>query len=247
MNTALLIVLFACILKVSVAFQLKTPFSRFSSVLFAGGKEEEYTDKEGKYYKVDIDGSKKSGKVHETQLKTAAYGTKFFAADVGIPAMVEDYGGGDVGGNDYKDSLFHEGPRGTNKPKITDVGVVKLPSMEKVERGYSEAKAKVAYANKDYKKLEDWTAWSKAEDEQLTDLYTNDTQGRGKWTRISEVMKRSVSDCHLRWTQVLAPNDPSDEKYRNILTDSERTHALRNDDWTKSDFWDKETSSWGKQ
>ena len=65
----------------------------------------------------------------------APYGKQFFAADVGVPALIETYGGGDVGGNDYKDALFSYGPRGKNKPKITEDAVIKLPSMDKVERG----------------------------------------------------------------------------------------------------------------
>ena len=37
--------------------------------------------------------------------------------------------------------MYSNGPRGKNKPKITDKAVIKLPPMSKIERGYSEAKA----------------------------------------------------------------------------------------------------------
>ena len=81
-------------------------------------------------------------------LKAAPYGKRqFFAADVGAISGKEEFGGGDVGGNEYEDALFHPGPRGKNKPLIGDKAVVKLPSMSQVERGYSEAKAKKVYVS----------------------------------------------------------------------------------------------------
>ena len=40
-----------------------------------------------------------------------------------------DYGGGDVGGNDYNDALFSCGPRGKNKPDINEKAVVVLPDL----------------------------------------------------------------------------------------------------------------------
>ena len=86
---------------------------------------------------------------HDTYIKgPAPYGKQFFQADIGVPSKDTDFGGGIVGGNEYEDALYHAGPRGTNKPKITDKAQVKIPDMKTVYRGYSEAKAKAVYDEK---------------------------------------------------------------------------------------------------
>lgn len=207
---------------------------------------EHLRDESGKHIGASVDKSVKKGVAHETQSnkKNVWDGQKFYAADIGIPALVEDYGGGEVGGHDFSGSMFHEGPRGKNKPKITDKAVVKLPSMDKVERGYSEAKARAAYKAKNYKKLDEWTPWTPQEDAKLQAIYDADSGLRGRWSRIAVEMGRSVTDCSLRWSQVLHPVDSSDPKFRNIILDSDNSRADRDAEWTKKDFWDKETTTW---
>jgi hypothetical protein len=165
--------------------------------------------------------SAKPGKVHETQLEgDAPYGQQFFAADVGVPALIEEFGGGDVGGNDYKDALFHAGPRGKNKPKITDVAVVKLPSMATVERGHHDyRRPDGTMASDSSGKTYKTGPWTPEEDEKLKQLAAAEKEGaRGRWVRFSAAMNRSPSDCSLRWNQVLNPIDGSE--YRDILQDS---------------------------
>mmetsp|Transcript_23994 Transcript_23994/g.32873 ORF Transcript_23994/g.32873 Transcript_23994/m.32873 type:complete len:221 (+) Transcript_23994:83-745(+) len=165
----------------------------------------------------------KGKKYHETQIDGAPTpGTQYFAADVGVPALIEDYGGGDVGGNDYKDSLFHYGPRGTKKPKITDVAVVKVPDMATVERGYSEAKAAAARKAANYKT----GPWTDEEDQKLREALAVEKEGvRGRWERVAKVMRRPATECSLRWVQVLNPN--LDNYHPSILIDAERVSGLQ--------------------
>lgn len=150
------------------------------------------------------------------------HGSKFFAADVGIPTLNEDYGGGDVGANDYKDALFHKGPRGKNKPLITEDAVIKLPDMQTCERGYSEARAVAAFKAAGFKT----TPWTEEEDNKLRELAALEKEGvRGRWVRISKVLHRAPNDVSTRWMQVLSPN--VDNHYPDILRDSERFSGLQ--------------------
>jgi hypothetical protein len=146
--------------------------------------------------------SKIHAKPNSEDVTAAPYGTKFLAAEIGVPAATEEYGGGDVGGNDYKDALFQCGVR-KNVPPITEDAVVKVPNMRYVERGYSEAKAAVAFAAEKFKTGE----WSKSEDIKLIELVGMEKEGvRGRWVRISQALRRSTQDCSLRWYQVLNPS-----------------------------------------
>lgn len=148
-------------------------------------------------------------------LRSAPFGRSFLAAEVGVPSANEDFGGGDVGGNDYQDALYQCGVR-KDVPPITQNAVVKVPDMRFVERGYSEAKAAAAYAAAKYKT----GPWSKEEDEKLTQLFHAEKDGvRGRWVRISKVMQRTPNDCSLRWMQVLSPN--IENNYKDIVRDNE--------------------------
>ena len=147
----------------------------------------------------------------------------FFAADVGTPASINDYGAGDVGANDYKDALFHPAPRGKNKPKITDDAVIKLPDMKTVERGYSEARAQAAFKAIPWKT----TPWTPEEDKLLAELVEKEKDGgRGRWSRISKALMRTYTDVSTRWTQVLSTPKP-EEEYQDILRDAEKVSALQ--------------------
>eukprot|EP01036_Dinobryon_divergens_P026508 gene26508-35171_t len=146
---------------------------------------------------------------------------RFFAADVGVPASIFDYGSGDVGGNEYEDALFHPAPRGKNKPLITEDAVVKLPNMKTVYRGYSEARAVAAH------KATPWitTPWTPEEDAKLAQLVDSDTGGRGKWGRVSKAMLRTSTDCSTRYMQVVNPKP--EEPYGDILRDAEILSGLQ--------------------
>lgn len=159
-----------------------------------------------------------STKKHETQLEgNAPYGRQFFAADVGVPTYDEEFGGGDVGGNDYKDALFHAGPRGKNKPKITDVAVVKLPDMRTVERGFKDYRNPDGTMASEFKGKNFKTGpWTKEEDAKLIELMKKEKDGvRGRWVRIASALGRSTADCNSRWSHNLAP--PHETQYPNIL------------------------------
>jgi hypothetical protein len=167
-------------------------------------------------------------KPHDTYIEgPAPYGKQFFQADVGVPSKDTDFGGGIVGGNEYEDALFHAGPRGTNKPKITDKAVVKLPNMQTVYRGYSEAKYKKVYEEKKKQwKVQGKDEWTPAEDKLLVDLIEQWPEGtRGRWVKISDALNRSTADVNSRWFHHHRPNIDND--YRDILKDAERDLIIK--------------------
>jgi len=160
-------------------------------------------------------------KAHETQIAAPTYGKQFFAADVGTPAWIKDYGGGDVGATEFEDALYHARPRGANKPKIEEKAVVKLPDMRTVYRGHKDfRRADGTMAAEDESLNFKTTPWTSAEDEQLRLLMASDAGGtRGRWTRFSKIMRRSTADLSARWIQVLNPPDQSG--YKDIVRDAE--------------------------
>lgn len=175
------LLLLAVFLSVVSAFQSNIRFSRFGRLTMSSDKGPIVT--------------------------AAPYGTKFLAAEVGVPAAVEEYGGGDVGGNDYKDALYQNGVR-KDVPPISENAVVKVPNMLYVERGYSEAKAAAAFKAERFKEGK----WSKEEDAKLIELVAKEKEGvRGRWVRISKILRRSTQDCSLRWYQNLNPDRPTAE------------------------------------
>lgn len=178
-------------------------------------------------------------KPHETYIKgPAPYGKQFFQADIGVPSKDTDFGGGIVGGNDYEDSLYHAGPRGKNKPKITDKAVVKLPSMSTVERGYSEAKAKAVFELKKKSwKVQGEDEWTPAEDKLLLELLEQWPEGtRGRWVKVSDALNRSTADVNSRWFHKHKPNTEND--YRDILRDADRDLIVQKEGgkrWSEND------------
>ena len=167
-------------------------------------------------------------KPHETYIKgPAPYGKQFFQADIGVPSKDTDFGGGIVGGNEYEDALFHPGPRGTNKPKITDKAVVKIPDMKTVYRGYSEAKAKTQFEiKKQYWKVQGVDEWTPQEDQFLRELVEKWPEGsRGRWVKISDELNRSTADVNSRWFQHLQPN--TDNDYKDIIADADNDLILK--------------------
>ena len=167
-------------------------------------------------------------KPHETYIEgPAPYGKQFFQADIGVPSKDTDFEGGIVGGNEYEDALYHAGPRGKNKPKITDKAVVKLPNMKTVYRGYSEAKAKEVFDMKKAgwkKQGED--EWTPAEDKMLLDLLEQWPEGtRGRWVKVSDALNRSTADVNSRWFHVHKPN--VENNYRDIVRDADADLILQ--------------------
>lgn len=170
-------------------------------------------------------------KPHDTYIDgPAPYGKQFFQADVGVPSKDTDFGGGIVGGNDYVDSMYSNGPRGKDKPLITEKAVVKLPDMRNLSGnnvGYSEAKAKVQFEiKKQYWKVQGVDAWTPQEDKHLLELIEKWPEGsRGRWVKISDELNRSTADVNSRWFHHLRPNVEND--YRDILADADRDLILK--------------------
>ena len=170
-------------------------------------------------------------KPHETYIEgPAPYGKQFFQADIGKPSKDTDFGGGIVGGIDFEDALYSKGPRGTNKPKITDKAVVKLPDMNNLSGnnvGYSEAKAKMQFEiKKKYWKVQGEDPWTPQEDQHLLELIEKWPEGtRGRWVKISDEINRSTADVNSRWFHHLKPNTEND--YRDILADADRDLILK--------------------
>eukprot|EP01038_Epipyxis_sp_PR26KG_P005055 gene5055-7056_t len=166
---------------------------------------------------------KKAEKAHETQIVgDAPYGKQFFAADVGVPTLHEDYGGGLVGGNDYKDALYHAGPRGKNKPKITEDAVIKLPSMATVERGFKDFRNPDGTMSSERRDIPVKSGpWSKEEEEKLKRLITSEPPGtRGTMARVAKSLNRTIMDCSTHWNQVVNP--VVDSHHKDIVNDSIR-------------------------
>lgn len=164
----------------------------------------------------------------------APWGKQFFQADIGLPTLIENFGGGDIGGNDYKDSLYSYGPRGGNKPDIKEAAVVNVGGdfMKNCERGFKDFRrpdgtmASASYADgygvREFK-VGEWTA---ADDEQLVALVASEKDGtRGRWNRISKATDRTVSDCSMRWLQVLNPN--KEKRMPDIVRDNEQINGNR--------------------
>lgn len=137
--------------------------------------------------------------------------------------------------------MYSNGPRGKNKPLITDKAVVKLPPMSKIERGYSEAKAAKAYAQANFKK---GVAWTDAEDRELLRLADLEAEGtRGRWVRISQALGRSTQDCSLRWNQHLNPVTIETKGYRDIIRDADEDLKLKKEGkqrWNTQEYWQKQ-------
>ena len=167
-------------------------------------------------------------KPHETYIEgPAPYGKQFFQADIGVPSKDTNFGGGMVGGVEFEDALYHSGPRGKNKPSITDKAVVKLPDMRTVYRGYSEAKAKVAFEEKKRTcKIQGEDAWTQMEDDRLLELIEKWPEGtRGRWVKISDELNRSTADVNSRWFHHHKPNVNND--YKDIIADADKDLILK--------------------
>lgn len=169
----------------------------------------------------------------ETRVKgDAPWGKPFFQADIGVPAMILDYGGGDIGGNDYNDAMFSCGPRGKNKPGIKDVGVVTLPDLTngKGYRGHHDLRrpdGTMATYDAAMDVVQKKGGWTKAEDDELVALIKSEPDGtRGRWTRIAKKTGRAVSDCSTRWLHVLNP-DKDKGPMKDIIRDNERINDPR--------------------
>lgn len=243
----LTVALFFTLLCVSSAFQRNVASFLRKTCIFADQtvNEDELREerrKTGYLPTFKPDSEAKRGKVHATQLSTRPEGKKFFAADLGIPALVYDYGGGDVGGNDYQDAMFHYGPRGANKPDINEKAVVKLPNLNdpKTYRGHHDfRRPDGTMASEDCTAAFKTTPWTPEEDAKLIEMNGKDANARGRWTRMSVALNRSVADCGFRWNQHLRP--PMDlEQYRDILRDNENNENGGNDKRRSGEKWWKE-------
>jgi len=187
----------------------------------------------------ELESDKKRGKVHSTQINSRPEGQQFFAADLGVPALVEDYGGGDVGGNDYEDALFHYGPRGKNKPSIKEMSVVKLPNLDdpKTYRGHHDFRnPDGTMASEDRSRVFKTGPWTPEEDALMIAMNEKDPNSRGRWTRISKALGRTTADCGFRWNQHLRPPQNLEE-YRDILRDNENGGKGGNDARRSGEQW----------
>eukprot|EP01041_Mallomonas_annulata_P000149 gene149-251_t len=112
-----------------------------------------------------------------------------------------------LGAGGHEDGgFFHFGPR-PNKPSIDEKAVVVLPPMDKIERGYSDAKAEkkrnLARQN-GLKESADEHPFSEEDDALIMKMVAEWPAGkRGQWVAIGKALNRPEQGCLYRYTQYL--------------------------------------------